>query len=222
MWRTCRSQAVHLRASPPFRVSVGDRSSIQRSMSLRRNRHAPPTLNAGISSCAASRYSVRLPTFKYAASSSRVKISSGPVFISPPRTLFESVQQLPTLATICSYMRFLANFKGHSIALINVNGNPPFSPRPTAYTKCCRAKRRCVSNPYPHVVTERPQPLARPHVPWWKLVWARPADDFPEAAQTNVRNCPIIAAYRVPEPCRNAAVAPDDVVQQLEHCPSFT
>ena len=28
-----------------------------------------------------------------------------------------------------------------------------------------------------------PEPLARAHVPWRKLVWARPADDFPEAAQ---------------------------------------
>ena len=40
------------------------------------------------------------------------------------------------------------------------------------------------SNTDPHVVTERPQPLARAHVPRRKLVWARPADDFPEAART--------------------------------------
>lgn len=52
------------------------------------------------------------------------------------------------------------------------------------------------SNTDPHVVTERPQPLARAHVPWRKLVWARPADDFPETAQANVRNGPVVAADR--------------------------
>ena len=46
-----------------------------------------------------------------------------------------------------------------------------------------------------------------------KLVWARPDDDF-EAAQANVRNCPVVAADRVPEPGRNTSVAPDNVVQQ--------
>ena len=55
------------------------------------------------------------------------------------------------------------------------------------------------SNTDPHVVAECPQPLARLHVPWRKLVWARPDDDFPEAAQANVRNCPVVAADRVPE-----------------------
>ncbi|MBE0244727.1 hypothetical protein FOT95_25200 [Klebsiella michiganensis] len=34
------------------------------------------------------------------------------------------------------------------------------------------------SNTDPHVVAECPQPLARLHVPWRKLVWARP-DEFP-------------------------------------------
>lgn len=53
------------------------------------------------------------------------------------------------------------------------------------------------SNANPHTVAERPKPLARPHVPWRKLVWARPADDFPETAQANVRNGPVVAADRV-------------------------
>lgn len=35
------------------------------------------------------------------------------------------------------------------------------------------------SNTDPHVVAECPQPLACLHVPWRKLVWARPDDDFP-------------------------------------------
>ncbi|SXQ71687.1 Uncharacterised protein [Klebsiella pneumoniae] len=70
------------------------------------------------------------------------------------------------------------------------------------------------SNTDPHVVAECPQPLARLHVPWRKLVWARPDDDFPEAAQANVRNCPVVAADRVPESGRNTSVAPDNVVQQ--------
>ena len=52
------------------------------------------------------------------------------------------------------------------------------------------------SNTDPHVVAECPQPLARLHVPWRKLVWARPADDFPETAQANVRNGPVVAADR--------------------------
>lgn len=70
------------------------------------------------------------------------------------------------------------------------------------------------SNTDPHVVAECPQPLARLPVPWRKLVWARPDDDFPEAAQANVRNCPVVAADRVPESGRNTSVAPDNVVQQ--------
>lgn len=70
------------------------------------------------------------------------------------------------------------------------------------------------SNTDPHVVAECPQPLACLHVPWRKLVWARPDDDFPEAAQANVRNCPVVAADRVPESGRNTSVAPDNVVQQ--------
>lgn len=70
------------------------------------------------------------------------------------------------------------------------------------------------SNTDPHVVAECPQPLARLHVPWRKLVWARPDDDFPEAAQANVRNCPVVAADRVPESGRNTSVAPGNVVQQ--------
>ncbi|STT62476.1 putative transposase [Raoultella ornithinolytica] len=41
-----------------------------------------------------------------------------------------------------------------------------------------------------------------------------PRRRFPEAAQANVRNCPVVAADRVPESGRNTSVAPDNVVQQ--------
>ena len=93
-------------------------------------------------------------------------------------------------------------------------GGRPDQAMDSAWLLSLRVPQVPRSNTDPHVITERPQPLARAHVPWRKLVWARPADDFPEAAQANVRNCPVVAADRVPESGRNTSVAPDNVVQQ--------
>ena len=93
-------------------------------------------------------------------------------------------------------------------------GGRPDQAMDSAWLLSLRVPQAPRSNTDPHVVAECPQPLARLHVPWRKLVWARPDDDFPEAAQANVRNCPVVAADRVPESGRNTSVAPDNVVQQ--------
>lgn len=50
-------------------------AAIHASRSLRRKRHVPPSLNAGIFPSAARRYTVRLPAFRYWATSSKVMIS---------------------------------------------------------------------------------------------------------------------------------------------------
>ena len=93
-------------------------------------------------------------------------------------------------------------------------GGRPDQAMDSAWLLSLRVPQAPRSNTEPHVVAECPQPLACLHVPWRKLVWARPDDDFPEAAQANVRNCPVVAADRVPESGRNTSVAPDNVVQQ--------
>ncbi len=54
---------------------------------------------------------------------------------------------------------------------------------------------------------------AIPHVSLSSLgeivVWARPDDDFPEAAQANVRNCPVVAAGSVSARLWNAIRSDD-------------
>ena len=66
-------------------------------------------------------------------------------------------------------------------------GGRPEQAMDSAWLLSLRVPQAPRSNTDPHVVAECPQPLARLHVPWRKLVWARPDDDFPEAAQANVR-----------------------------------
>ena len=62
-------------------------------------------------------------------------------------------------------------------------GGRPDQAMDSAWLLSLRVPQAPRSNTDPHVVAECPQPLARLHVPWRKLVWARPDDDFPEAAQ---------------------------------------
>ena len=58
-------------------------------------------------------------------------------------------------------------------------GGRPDQAMDSAWLVSLRVPQAPRSNTDPHVVAECPQPLACLHVPWRKLVWARPDDDFP-------------------------------------------